>query len=52
MSIQRMKKIIGESILDFTDKFKTDLEYLEYLAEIKGKQIQKCEMKSHKIHCS
>ena len=30
-----MEKFKGESILEFTDKFKTDLDCLEYLAQIK-----------------
>ena len=32
-----MEKFAGQSILDFTDRFKTDLDCLEYLAEIKWK---------------
>lgn len=32
-----MEKSTGESILEFTNKFKTDLDCLEYLAEIKWK---------------
>ena len=32
-----MEKFKGESILEFTDKFKTDLDCLEYLAQIKWK---------------
>ena len=37
-----MEKFTGESILEFTDKFKTDLDCLEYLAEIKWKEGFKC----------
>ena len=37
-----MEKFTGESILEFTDKFQTDLNCLEYLAEIKWKEGFKC----------
>ena len=37
-----MEKFIGQSILDFTDRFKTDLDCLEYLAEIKWENGFKC----------
>jgi hypothetical protein len=37
-----MEKFIGQSILDFTDRFKTDLDCLEYLAEIKWRDGYKC----------
>ena len=42
-----MEKFIGESILEFTDKFKTDLDCLEYLAEIKWKSGFKCVKCNH-----
>ena len=37
-----MEKFTVESILKFTDKFQTDLNCLEYLAEIKWKEGFKC----------
>jgi hypothetical protein len=40
-----MVKITRDSILEFTDKLKTDLDCLEYLAEIKwqeGFKFVKC----------
>lgn len=37
-----MEKFIGQCILDFTDRFKTDLDCMEYLAEIKWKHGFKC----------
>ena len=37
-----MEKFTGESILEFRDKFQTDLNCLEYLAEIKWKEGFKC----------
>lgn len=42
-----MEKFTGESILEFTDKFKTDLDCLEYLAEIKWKAGFKCVKCNH-----
>ena len=37
-----MEKFTGERILLFSDKFKTDLYCLEYLAEIKWKEGFTC----------
>ena len=37
-----MEKFTGESSLELTDKFKTDLDCLEYLAEIKWREGFKC----------
>ena len=42
-----MEKFIGESILEFTDKLKTDLDCSEYLAEIKWKAGFKCVKCNH-----
>ena len=42
-----MEKFTGEIILEFTDKFQTDLNCLEYLAEIKWKEGFKCVKCSH-----
>ena len=42
-----MEKFTGESILEFTDKFKTDLDCLEYLAEIKWNEGFKCVKYNH-----
>ena len=37
-----MENFTGESTLEFTDKLQTDLNGLEYLAEIKWKEGFKC----------
>jgi transposase-like protein len=42
-----MEKFIGQSILDFTDRFKTDLDCMEYLAEIKWKNGFNCVKCNH-----
>lgn len=42
-----MEKFKGESIIDFFDKYKTDLDCLEYLAMIKWKDGYKCSKCNH-----
>ena len=42
-----MEKFIGQSILEFTDRFRTDLDCMEYLAEIKWKNGFKCVKCNH-----
>lgn len=42
-----MEKFIGQSILEFTDRFKTDLDCMEYLAEIKWENGFKCVKCNH-----
>jgi transposase-like protein len=42
-----MEKFIGQSILEFTDRFKTDLDCMEYLAEIKWKNGFNCVKCNH-----
>ena len=42
-----MEKFRGESIIDFFDKFKTDLDCLEYLSTIKWKDGYKCPKCNH-----
>lgn len=42
-----MEKFTGESILEFTDRFKTDLDCLEYLASKKWEDNYKCSKCSH-----
>lgn len=42
-----MEKFTGESILEFTDTFKTDLDCLEYLASKKWKGGYKCSKCNH-----
>lgn len=37
-----MEAFIGEGIITFFDRFKTDLDCLEYLAEIKKEKVYKC----------
>lgn len=43
-----MESFKGESIIDFFDTFKTDLDCLEYLASIKWKDDFKCSKCNHK----
>ena len=43
-----MEPFKGESIIDFFDTFKTDLDCLEYLASIKWKEDFKCSKCNHK----
>ncbi len=45
-----MELFKGENILDFTDKFKTDLDCLEYLADIKWGSNFSCKKCSHQKH--
>jgi len=45
-----MEKFKGESIIDFFDKYKTDLDCLEYLAMIKWKDGYKCSKCNHEKH--
>jgi len=50
-----MELFTGQNILDFTDKFKTDLDCLSYLASIKwenGYQCKKCGHSKHTIRKS
>ena len=47
MYIYFMEKFKGENILEFTDKFRTDLECFEYLAEIKWRNGFKCVKCNH-----
>lgn len=42
-----MESFKGESIIDFFDKFKTDLDCLEYLASIKWQDDFKCSKCNH-----
>ena len=42
-----MEKFKGESIIDFFDKYKTDLDCLEYLAMIKWESGYKCSKCNH-----
>jgi transposase-like protein len=42
-----MEKFQSESIIEFFDKFKTDLDCLEYLASIKWKNDYKCSKCNH-----
>ncbi len=41
------RKFTGESILEFTDRFRTDLDCLEYLAELNWKEGFECVKCNH-----